>query len=567
MEDHEKTPLLYDESSTAIPMPASRHSAADHDGDAGSQTPTAQAMPLHQPKPTYPPGSAAAINGHHASIVGGSGSNSAAPTPPPRTNTPRLLRRRDGRHRMNWPSPRTAFSCFGVTLLFFFLYLTVTSLLHPPPLGPGRRTSIDVALRHILDETIGTQRVWDRLAEMTDLYGPRPSGSPELEKAGAAVRRWQRNEESAQLLLPTRAPRTMPMLGLGGSVGTGPEGIEADVVVVDDIDQLNTMDNATIAGKIVLFDTAWQGYGISHRSRVNGASEAEKYGAVAVLVRSSTPYSLGTPHTGIMYRANIPAAAITTEDADYIRRVYSRYLTAENATSPFKSAFVQPRVRLTMGASLDAASVKTRNIIAEVKGRMHPEQIVVISAHTDSWDVGAGVIDDAAGFFVAWEALRAIATYGIAPRRTVRLVGWVDEEQHQQGASTYFKNRKHEIKDHVFAMEADSGIFQPWGLKVAGTDRAQAILRQIGERFLGEMGSGNVTALKDEVISDLGQLMNAGVPCASFYSLDPITQASPLSADYDGYFRYHHSMGTWAYVLAEMEERIDVEDPDEAAHI
>ncbi|KAI8049088.1 hypothetical protein BDF22DRAFT_746485 [Syncephalis plumigaleata] len=586
MERQEKTPLLqdYEEPPTVIPIPHDSLSAVDNNNNgsnSNSQASVKSVVPLHQPRPTYAIGNTAGATGYHTNVIGGGGSNStgrnsaAATPPPPRTNTPRLLRRRDGRNRLNWPSARSIFSCFGVTLLVFFLYLSVTSILHPPPLGPGRRTSIDVGVRHIFDETLGSRRVWDLLAEMTDLYGPRPTGSSALEKyrmdgdydekdqlnvttEEVVADYWQRNEESALLILPTRTPRKMPMLGLGGSVGTSPEGVEAEVIVVDDIDHLTRLDNGTVT------------------------AEAEKYGAVAALVRSATPYSLGTPHTGKTANANIPAAAITLEDADYIQRLYDRYQTAENSTSPFKSEFAPPRVRLTMGATLVPKGAKTYNIISEIKGRIHPEQIVVISGHIDSWDVGAGVIDNAAAFFVAWEALRAISTYSIPPRRTIRLVGWADEEKTLSGEKAYHQAHKAEIKNHVFAIESDSGVFQPWGLQVESAEKTRAILQQIGERFLSELGSGNVTTLQDSGISDLNMMIKANVPSASLTSLDPITHESALVTKSTGYFRYHHTeadsvsaldprelaasaatMATWAYVIAELEERIDLDDRDD----
>ncbi|KAI9595115.1 hypothetical protein BDF19DRAFT_476904 [Syncephalis fuscata] len=613
MEDHEKTPLLpsYNDSpATVIPMPSNEHLLDDDDDD--DQASVQSVVPIHQPKPIYPaatpisadhsrnsPSHPSLVGGHNPGILGGAG---AIATPPPRNNTPRLLRQRD-RFRSNRPSARNVFSCLGVTLLIFFLYLTVTSLMHPPPMGPGRKSGIDVGVRHIFDETLNSRRVWDRLAEMTDLYGPRIIGSEALEKSidwmvtmmesdnlttmteEVEVDYWQRNEESAVLILPTRPPKKLAMLGLGGSVGTGPEGIEAEVVVVDDIAQLATMGNDTISGKIVLFDTVWKNYQTTVPSQSRGALEAENYGAKAVLVRSVTPYSLGTPHTGQMSPSSIPAAAITTEDADYIRRVYNRYLTAQNDTSPFKDDFVAPRVKLMMGATLEPNGRKTRNIIAEVKGRIHPEEVVIISGHIDSWDVGSGAVDDGAGFFIAWEALRAISTYAMAPRRTIRVVGWTGEETKQWGAHAYMNSHKKEIPNHVFALESDTGVFTPWGIIATGTDHSMAILHEVGERFLSGVGGGNVSRT-DVGESDLGPLAKAGVPCAGFFSIDPITRNAPTTAGVETYFRYHHSeadvvsvlkpeelaegaasIGTWAYVVAEMEDRLDRNESDEVQEL
>lgn len=320
-----------------------------------------------------------------------------------RPGSPRYLQ---DRFRRPFPVKQYLMPCIGVSFLVFFLILTVNSTLHPPPVGPGRRTSLELATGNILSELQGDTIVWDRLAEMTDLFGPRLTGGEPLERSidwmmtmmtrednltawteKVKVDVWERNGESLELLLPSRPPVHLPMLGLGGSVPTagGNGSIEAEVLVVRDVEELIKLGNDTISGKIVLFDDDdWKHYGESVKSRMYGAREAERFGAVGALVRSVTPFSLGTPHAGSMLGASIPAAAITVEDSQYIRRVWERHEEASHSTSPFSHLFEAPKVRLWMNATFAPQAATSRNIIAEIPGRSRPEEIVVLGGHIDS---------------------------------------------------------------------------------------------------------------------------------------------------------------------------------------
>jgi carboxypeptidase Q len=293
---------------------------------------------------------------------------------------------------------------------------------------------------------------------------------------------------------------------------------------------------------------------------------------VAVLVRSATPFSLNTPHTGGMEPARIPAAAITVEDADYLDRMYHRYLTAHNSTSHYKDLFVQPTVTLTMNAQTIHNQL-SQNIILELKGRELTDEIVLAGGHIDSWDVGMGVLDNGAGFFTAWHALRVIAQLTTPPRRTVRIVGWTDEEKGGAGARAYFANHQHELPQHVLAIESDAGIFQPWGLEFSGEPAAATRLMEIGRKYLGEHGAGNVTTVNGPVGADTALLCREHVPCAGFLSLDPLTHEPPTKSN--NYFYYHHtmadtlnaihskdvsasvaSMASWLYLVAEQDDNL-----------
>jgi carboxypeptidase Q len=220
-------------------------------------------------------------------------------------------------------------------------------------------------------------------------------------------------------------------------------------------------------GKMVLFNPPWITYAYNRELRRRGAAEAGALGASSALLRSVAPFSLGTPHTGASDPATIPFAAITHEDADMLERLVAR---GERVV-----------VRLYMEAQLlpDAVS---RNIIAELPGTAEPDEIVVMGGHIDSWDIGAGVIDDAGGAFVAWEVLRLMAKYNLRPRRTVRVVFWTvcarlrscgpprslrlpvwtwaqNEENGARGGDQYRANRLAEIPRTSFALELDNGLF------------------------------------------------------------------------------------------------------------
>ena len=383
----------------------------------------------------------------------------------------------------------------------------------------------------LIDGALADSAAYARLARLTDRHGSRLSGSPALERAidwvleemrkdglqsvraeRVMVPRWVRGPESAMLMLPR--PQALPMLGLGGSIGTGPRGITAEVLVVNSFDDLR--NRATEAkGRIVLFDVPFTTYGETVRYRGTGAIEAAKAGAVASLIRSVTPVSLRTPHTGAMrYDSTvrrIPHAAITVEDAMMLHRLQDR---GEKIV-----------VTLRMGARMlpDAPS---RNVMAEITGSERPDEVVVMGGHIDSWDVGQGAMDDGGGVVVAWEAVRLMQRLGLRPRRTVRVVAWTNEENGLRGGTAYRDARGPEVDKHVLAIESDGGVFTPRGFGFTGTDSAFAIVRQAGS-LLQRIGAGSVT--RGGGGADIGPLMERGVP--------------GMGLDVDGtrYFWYHHT--------------------------
>lgn len=416
----------------------------------------------------------------------------------------------------------------------------------------------------LIDAALRDSAAWQKLARLTDTFGHRLSGSASLEQAidwilaemrregldsvrgePVMVPRWVRGEERAELVMPR--PLRLPMLGLGGSVGTPPDGITAEVLVVSSFADLEQQAERA-RGKIVLFDVPFTSYGATVQYRGGGAAAAARAGAVAALVRSVGPYSLRTPHTGGMgydsALTRVPAAAITSEDAAMLHRMQDR---GERAV-----------VRLSMEARFEA-DVPSRNVVAELRGRQHPEQIVVMGGHTDSWDVGQGAQDDAGGVVAAWEALRLIKALGLQPRRTIRVVGWTNEENGLRGGTAYRDQHAAELANHLLAIESDGGIFKPVGFGFTGSDSARALLREV-VALLERLDADSLLAGGGG--ADIGPILQRGVPGMSHVT--------------DGdYFWYHHTdadtvdkvdprdlarsvamLAVMAYVVADMPTRL-----------
>lgn len=261
--------------------------------------------------------------------------------------------------------------------------------------------------------------------------------------------------------------KKLEMLGLGGSIGTPSGGIIAEAIVVNSFEELDSV-NASVKGKIVVYNQEYVSYGATVKFRQFGAVNAAKYGAVASLIRSITPFSMNTPHTGWQdYDDNvrkIPTACITAEDAHYLRRVQDR-----------NQKIV---IRLRMEAQ-NLPDVISRNVVAEIKGRERPKKFVVVSGHIDSWDVGEGAMDDGGGFMIAWNSLAILKQLKLRPRRTLRSILWTAEEEGLLGAAEYVKNHEYEIDNLNFAMESDGGTFEPVGLDFFGSDSAACIMQEI----------------------------------------------------------------------------------------
>lgn len=425
--------------------------------------------------------------------------------------------------------------CLVLTLLFLVLAQPAAAQLGPVQLDiePHRE-----AAQRIIAAATADSSAYDRLAELVDTFPHRMTGTPmladaidwlaaQLEADGLENVRlqeftapnWQRGAES--VTLHGARERDLPMLGLGGSIGTPPEGITAEAVVVRSFEELEARAGE-VAGRIVVYNQPWTTYGESVRYRTLGAIEAARHGAVASLVRSVTPYSLQTPHTGMMRYDDevplIPHAAITVEDAEYLARKQGR-------GEPISLTIRMEAERLP--------DVVTHNVIAELTGRERPEEIVVLGGHIDSWDIGQGAHDDGAGVVVTWEAIRLLNELGLRPRRTVRFIAWSAEEIGLIGARAYRDSLSDEdVANHVLGMESDSGVFAPVGFGVAASDEVIAMLQPIEELIgplLVESEAHPTGIVRGGGAPDLIPLMEEGIPGVG------------LNTDNVRYFYTHHT--------------------------
>jgi carboxypeptidase Q len=440
----------------------------------------------------------------------------------------------------------------------------------PKPLPPPRVKIEDYRERasRIIGAALTGDVAYKRLAWLTDRIGNRLSGSESLERAiewalaemkrdrldnvraeKVMVPHWSRGAESLELVAPVR--KSLPMLGLGNSVGTPPEGLTAEAVVVRNFDELEALGER-VRGKIVVYNVPFTNYGATVAYRGVGASRAARYGAVAAIVRSVTPVSLQSPHTGALRylddQPKIPAAAVTIEGAELLQRMQER---GEH-----------PQLHLKMEARF-LPDAESANVVAEIKGREKPEEVVVIGGHLDSWDVGQGAHDDGGGCIVSWETVRLLKELGLKPRRTIRVVLFTNEENGARGGGGYRDAHKSELAKHILAIESDSGVFRPtgFGLDEKATPQSRADFIEIA-KLLSGIRADNIAA--DGGGTDIGPIVREGVVGAS------------LNVDGTHYFDIHHThadtfdkispqelaacvaaMAVMAYVVADMPERLD----------
>jgi len=418
----------------------------------------------------------------------------------------------------------------------------------------------------LIDAALADTEGYNRLAYLCYRIGHRLSGSPGLEKAiawsvetmkaaglsnvrviPAKVPHWVRGAESARMLTPLDRP--LHMLGLGMSIGTPPGGITADVVAVSTFDELAKLGRTKIQGKIVLYNEEYRGYGPTRVYRATGAARAAEFGAVAALVRSATPLAMQIPHTGEMNyderQPKIPAAALSPEDAMMMAR-----LVGDG---------VPVKVHLEMGAQL-LPDADSGNVIGEIPGREHPEEVVVMGGHIDSWDVGQGAQDDGAAIIASLQAVALMKKLGLQPRRTIRVAFWVNEENGGRGGVAYREFVGDKIGNHVAAIEMDGGAEAPRGFG-AGVDAASmAMLQQIG-KLLERVGAGEITGGGGG--ADIAPLLRDGVPglgertVGTRYFDWHHTEADTLDkVDPEDFRKNVAALAVMGYVLADMPERV-----------
>jgi Zn-dependent M28 family amino/carboxypeptidase len=416
-----------------------------------------------------------------------------------------------------------------------------------PGLGAWSEAQVAI-MNRIRDAALTDPYALVELRHLTDNIGPRLSGSAqaaaavdyvaaEMRALGATVAlektsvpHWVRGAETGALVAwPGMAPGTtqkIVLTALGGSAATPAGGITAPVLVVPSFEAFKQLPAGAAKGRILLFNHAFdkqlaaegkggEAYGAAVVYRGAGPSVAAAAGAVAMLVRSVGGADYRLPHTGATFYdpslPKIPAAAVTAEDADLLAN-----LTAQGAVDMHLVLTPQTLPR-----------VDSYNVIADWPGATRPEEIVIVSGHLDSWDLGTGAIDDGAGVAVSMEVLHLLRDLAIHPARTIRFVAWMDEESGSDGAKTYAAEHAAEIPNHVGALESDLGSDHPVGITYAGSPQLAEWLRPVAHA-LSPIGAA-VVSVGEEVGADIEPIVTRGVP-----GFTP-TQDSRF------YFNYHHT--------------------------
>jgi Zn-dependent M28 family amino/carboxypeptidase len=420
---------------------------------------------------------------------------------------------------------------------------------HQEPATPEAESAISGELREQLialrDAALTDDYAYKQVAHLTENIGPRPSGSTQSVKAAqyvademrslglevhledVKVPHWARGAETAELTdFPGQVPNTsqrIEVTSLGGSTSTPADGLTAEVVVVRNFNELASLGRNKVAGKIVLFnfpfDTrkAEAGYGLDAYGeaviyRTSGAKAAADQGAVASLIRSVGGAEYRLPHTGFSVPAGIPAGAVAAEDATLIADL---------------AAQGKVRMRLTL-ISQRLPETTGYNVVADLRGSEHPEQYVVVSGHLDSWDLGTGAIDDAAGVAVAMETAQLLQQLHYRPKRTLRVIAWVDEESGGRGRTAYTTAHGAEFGNHVAAIESDLGAAHPLGFNVKVSAQAVEFLHPVLE-VLQSFGASLLKSVPFSPGSDISSLAQAGVPTLG------------IMQDDRTYFNYHHT--------------------------
>jgi hypothetical protein len=406
------------------------------------------------------------------------------------------------------------------------------------------QTTEENTIKMLFDTELAKGESYQMLEHLATKIGPRLSGSP----GAAAAVEWSRHvmkeyEFDSVWLQPVMVPHwvrgqkeearivnskklgtvAVNICALGGSVGTGPNGVGAQVVEVKSFDELKQLGASHVKGKIVFFNrpmdptkiNTFAAYVGAVNQRGQGASEAAKYGAVAVVVRSMGSNIEDYPHTGGMQYApnipQIPAVAISTKHAELLSKLLK--------DDPGLQFYIETHCEMLE----DAPSF---NVIGELKGTDQPNEIIVVSGHLDSWDLAQGAHDDGAGCVQAIEVLRLFKTIGYRPKRTIRAVMYMNEENGLRGGLKYAELAEKNKEKHIAAMESDRGGFTPRGFSMTASDSEKArirswkpLLEPYGLSDFGQEGGG----------ADIGPLAKQNVALIGFLP------------DSQRYFDYHHT--------------------------
>jgi len=389
---------------------------------------------------------------------------------------------------------------------------------------------------------------YEQVRFLSNHIGPRLSGSPQAAAAvtyvaeqlralglevrlePVTVRHWVRGREEAELVHYSGQVegtfQKVIVTALGNTVATPDQGITAPVLVIDRFEQLDELPADQVKGKIVLFNHLFddfaaeagrwdEAYAAAVQYRSNGPARAAKKGALAALVRSVGSGRFRLAHTGLTRyeegTQQIPAAAVSAEDADLIAGLA-------------KDGPVEIHLTLTPH---DLPPAQSYNVIADLKGDEKPEQIVIVSGHLDSWDLGTGALDDATGVGIAMDVVQVIKKVCPHPKRTIRFVAWMNEENGGAGGRAYAEGHKSELHDHVAAIEIDYGDGRPVGLNVSATEDKLRSISPILKMLADPIGG--IVNVSDAPGADLRAVNQAGVP-----AIAPLQNARH-------YFDYHHT--------------------------
>ena len=403
-------------------------------------------------------------------------------------------------------------------------------------------------LKRLQQAALNSDYAYRQVAHLADNIGSRLSGSAQAAKAveyvaselkamGCEVQlekvmvpHWVRGEETAALVqFPGMAENTtqkIVLCALGPSTPTPPAGITAEVIAVKNFDELNSLGHDKVAGKIVLFNYPFdkqmaaegrggEAYGEAVVYRSDGPSAAARQGAVGCLIRSVGGAEYRIPHTGMTNYADdapkIPAAAVTAEDAELI-------------VDLVRQGTVKMKLILTPQTLPD---VESANVIGDIKGSEHPEQVVIASGHLDSWDLGTGAIDDGAGVAVSMEAVHLIQQLHLEPKRTIRVIAWMNEENGSAGSKQYSEDHEKDWANHFAAIETDLGAGHPIGLNMKAKAEVKQMLTAVAA-ILEQSGAG-ILSFTEHGGADIEPMDKAGVP-----TFAPIQ-------DSRFYFNYHHT--------------------------
>ena len=448
------------------------------------------------------------------------------------------------RRNRSWRKP-----VVGLAVLFLMFRLNLAWGQHRRPPSADKAATLPPQLTGELvklrEAALTDDYAYRQVAHLTENIGPRPSGSAQAQKAaeyvademrklGLEVRmeevkvpHWVRGVETAELVeFPGQTPNThqkVVVTALGGSPPTTAQGITADVVVVRNFEELATLGRGQVAGRIVLFNVlfdkqkaaaglALDAYGEAVVYRGAGPKAAAALGAVGSLVRSVGGAEYRLPHTGYSTPAGIPAGAVTAEDGDLIADLAA-----------------QGKVRLHLTLTPQSLPETTGyNVVGDLRGSEHPEQVVVVSGHLDSWDLGTGAMDDAAGVAVAMETAQLVHQLQLRPKRTIRVIAWMDEENGGRGREAYTAAHAAEFPNHVVAIESDLGAAHPLGfnakVSAAAVDFVQPVLD-----ILQSMGASVIQETPFAPGADIAGMAQAGVPTLG------------IMQDDRTYFNYHHT--------------------------